>query len=244
VAELARPALRLVRSRLAAAIAVSPAAARFVRRYVADLDPVVIPNGLAVGRFAEAAPLAWPPGRRIAWVHRLDRQKGFPVLIEAFERVALARDDVYLTVAGDGAHRNAVELLPGSVRSRATMLGPLRHADVPSLLAGAAVAVAAATGQESFGYSIVEAMAAGVPVVATDIEGYREVATDGSDALLVPPGDAPALADAIGRVIDDGALAGRLVDAGRATAATFDWGTVAERIEGVYRSTLARPSLR
>ncbi|HJR98623.1 MAG TPA: glycosyltransferase family 4 protein [Actinomycetota bacterium] len=242
--EVAGPLLGPVRRRLAAAIAVSEAAAAFVRRALPDLDPVVIPNGLSVARFAGAVPLAWPPGRRIVWVHRLDRQKGFPVLVEAFRRVAEDRDDVFLTVAGDGTDRGAVHGLPAALRSRAIMLGRLEHGEVPSLLAGADVAVAAATGQESFGYSVVEAMAAGVPVVATDIEGYRQVATAGDDAVLVPPGDPGALAAAIGRVLDDEALSARLVEAGRRTATSFDWGIVTDRIVGVYRSVLERPSLR
>jgi phosphatidylinositol alpha-mannosyltransferase len=242
--EVASPFLRPVMRRLAATIAVSDAAGAFVRRAMPDLDPVVIPNGLSVGRFADAAPRAWPAGRRIAWAHRLDRQKGFPVVIEAFRRLAEERDDLWLTVGGDGADRDAVELLPASARSRVWMLGPLRHADVPALLAGADVAVAAAIGQESFGYSVVEAMAAGVPVVATDIEGYRQVATDDLNALLVPPGDAGALATAIGRVLDEPGPTAKLVDAGRATAAAFDWSVVTDRIEDVYRSVLGRPSLR
>ena len=104
--------------------------------------------------------------------------------------------------------------------------------------------MAAATGQESFGIALVEAMAAGVPVVATDIEGYREVATDGVDALLVAPGDAVALAAAIARVLDDDDLARRLRAAGRDTAASFDWSLVADRIEERYRWALGRASLR
>ena len=242
--EMAGPFLRPVQRRLAAAIAVSEAAATFVRRSLPDLDPVVIPNGLSVARFAGAVPLAWPPGRRIAWVHRLDRQKGFPVMVEAFRRVARERDDAILTVAGDGTDRGAVDALPAPLRSRAIMLGQLEHDEVPSLLAGADVAVAAATGQESFGYSVVEAMAAGVPVVVTDIEGYRQVVTAGDDALVVPPGDPHALAAAIGRVLDDEALSARMVEAGRRTATSFDWGIVTDRIEGVYRSVLERSSLR
>ena len=233
-----------VRQRLAATIAVSQAAADFVGKAVPGLDPVVIPNGLSVARFAEAPPLAWPPGRRIVWVHRLDRQKGFPVLVGAFRSLGEGRGDVWLTVGGDGDDRGAIDGLPPPLRPRVMMLGRLEHAQVPALLAGADVAVAAATGQESFGYSVVEAMAAGVPVVASDIEGYRQVATDGVDALLVEPGDPSALAAGIGRVLDDSKLAERLSAAGRRRAASFDWSIVVERIESVYRSVLARPSLR
>ena len=124
------------------------------------------------------------------------------------------------------------------------MFGRVGHDDVPSMLAGADVAVAAATGQESFGIALVEAMAAGVPVVATDIEGYREVVTDGADGLLVAPGDAVALAAAIARVLDDADLARHLRAAGRDTAASFDWSLVADRIEERYRWALGRASLR
>jgi len=242
--ELAGPVLAPVRRRLASTIAVSPAAAEFAGRAVPRLDPEVIPNGLSVARFAEAMPRAWPPGRRIAWAHRLDRQKGFMVMVEAFRSLAEERGDLWLTVGGDGVDRRAGEVLPDRLRGRVMMLGSLDHAQVPSLLAGADVAVAAATGQESFGIAVIEAMAAGVPVVATDIEGYRQVATAGVDALLVPPGDADALAAAIGRVLDDDDAASRLTDAGRRRAASFDWSVVADRIEGVYRSVLGGPSLR
>ncbi len=200
--ESAGPFLAPVRHRLAATIAVSEAAAAFVGRAVPGLEPVVIPNGLSVARFAEATPRAWPPGRRIVWAHRLDRQKGFPIMAEAFRSLGEGSDDVWLTVGGDGDDRGAIDELPPRLRARVMMLGGLQHEHVPALLAGADVAVAAATGQESFGYSVVEAMAAGVPVVASDIEGYRQVATDGVDALLVAPGDPKALAAGIGRVLE------------------------------------------
>ncbi len=241
---LAGPMLAPVRRRLAATIAVSRAAASFVQEAVPGLEPQIIPNGISVVRFADAVPLAWPPGRRIAWTHRLDRQKGFPVMVEAFRSLAADRDDLWLTVCGDGADRDAVDDLPSGVRERVVLLGRLTHAKVPFVLAGADVAVAAATGQESFGIALVEAMAAGVPVVATDIDGYREVATHRIDALVVPPGDPDALAGSIGEVLDTPGLASRLVEGGRSRAAAFDWSQVAERIESVYRSAHGRASLR
>ncbi len=244
VYEIAGPVLGPVRRRLAAAIAVSAPAAEFLRAAVPELDPVLIPNGLSVSRFADASRLDWGAGPRIAWVHRLDRQKGFGVMVEAFRILAHERPSLRLSVAGDGADRALVDRLDPAVRSRVAMLGPLRHVDVPPVLAGADVAVAAATGQESFGYAIVEAMAAGVPVVATDIEGYRQVATNEVDALLVAPDDAEALAGSIARVLDDERLAADLAEAGRHRAASFDWSIVAGRIEDVYRSALRRPSLR
>ena len=91
-----------------------------------------------------------------------------------------------------------------------------------------------ATGQESFGIVLVEAMAAGVPVVASDIAGYREVVRHGVDGLLVPPNDADALAAAIRRVLSEPQLAATLAAAGRTRAETFSWQSVAPRLEAVY----------
>ena len=82
---------------------------------------------------------------------------------------------------------------------------------------------------------LVEAMAAGVPVVATDIAGYREVVRDGIDGLLVRSGDPEVLAEALGRVLEEPDLASRLSAAGRERASGFDWDQVAPRIEAVYR---------
>ena len=96
----------------------------------------------------------------------------------------------------------------------------------------------AAVGQESFGIVLVEAMAAGVPVVATDIPGYREVVRDGVDGLLVRPNDPEALAAAIGRVLAEPELASALAAAGRARAPDFAWDAVVPRLEAVYDRAL------
>ena len=243
--EVSGPALRAVARRLTASIAVSQAAAAFVDRAVPGLEPVVIPNGVSVARFADATRLDWPPGRRIAWAHRLDPQKGFPVLVEAFRTLVPERADLRLSVGGDGADRVAVEGLPAPVRERISMFGRVTHGDVPSLLAGADVAVAAATGQESFGIALVEAMAAGVPLVASDIPGYREVVRDRREGLLVPPGDAEALAAAMRSVLSDTALASRLVEGGGARARAFAWPSIVDRLEAVYEGVRATgPQLR
>lgn len=236
--ELARPLLKRVERRLAVAIAVSEAAADFEHRVFPELRIEVVPNGVDVRAFADAAPEALPEGRRVVWVHRLDPQKGFRVMVDAFPRVFAAVPDARLIVAGDGGDRSLVRALPSAVRERVVMLGAVTHDRVPGLLRAADVAVAPATGQESFGYTLVEAMAAGAAVVATDIPGYREVARDDLDALLVPPSDPDALARAIVRVLDDEALRERLVRAGHERAMTFDWGSVVERLEALYRRAL------
>jgi phosphatidylinositol alpha-mannosyltransferase len=239
--ELAAPVLRTVHRRLSASVAVSEAAAAFVGRVVPG-EVEIVPNGVDVDRFARPDPGVpeLPPGRRVLWVHRLDPQKGFPVAVRAFGRLAAELADVSLVVAGDGRDRDAVELLPRADRDRVVMLGSVAHDRLPSYLSGADAFVAAATGQESFGISLVEAMAAGVPVVATDIDGYREVVRDGEDGLLVPPGDPNALALALRRVLEDPELAAALRRAGRERARTYSWDAVAPRLEAVYARAAGR----
>jgi phosphatidylinositol alpha-mannosyltransferase len=119
------------------------------------------------------------------------------------------------------------------------MVGSVPHEALPAYHAAADVFVSAAVGQESFGLVLAEAMAAGVPVVATKIPGYREVARDGVDALLVPPGDSGALAGAIRRVLAEPATAAGLTGAGRARAETFRWSAIVDRLEDAYREAIA-----
>jgi phosphatidylinositol alpha-mannosyltransferase len=237
--ELAAPVLRTVYRRIAAPIAVSRAAAAFLRRAIpGEVD--VVPNGVDVARFAGATtpPTGLPSGRVVLWVHRLDRQKGFPVAVRAFARLAAELPDVRLVVAGDGHDRDAIGLLPEPDRKRVTMLGTVPNEDLPGLLAAANVFVAPALGQESFGIALVEAMAAGVPVVASAIPGYDEVVRDGVDGLLVPPTDVNALAVAIRRVLEDAELAARLARAGRERAAGYSWDVVTPRLEAVYERAI------
>jgi phosphatidyl-myo-inositol alpha-mannosyltransferase len=244
--DLGAPLVGPVWRGLAARVAVSEAAASFVRSRL-EGEVVVVPNGLDVEAFAapaRARPPGLPEGRRILWVGRLDRQKGFGIALRAFERVAREVADVRLVVIGDGGDRELAGRLPAEVRSRVAMLGAVPHEDLPAYHAACEVFVGAATGQESFGYVLVEAMAAGLPVVATDIPGYREVVRDGVEGLLVPPGDPEALAAAILRVLGDGELASRLSGAGRGRARAYSWDVVATRIEEVYREALARPHRR
>lgn len=243
--ERAAPLLGPVVRKLAATVAVSEAAASFLRSALPGLEPIVIPNGIDVGAFAAAAPASLPEGRRIAWIHRLDPQKGFRVALEAFGALLVDVPDARLVVVGDGPDRRLAEALDPAVRERVTLVGALPHDRVAGVLAASEVAIAPATGQESFGVTLVEAMAAGVPVIASDIAGYGEVVRDRLDGILVPPGDAGALAAALREVLADPELAGRLVGAGRERAATFDWSVVAAELEALYgRVRPAEPPLR
>jgi phosphatidylinositol alpha-mannosyltransferase len=243
--DLASPALRHAGRRIGVRIAVSERAAQVARRRLGGTYRV-IPNGVAVERFQTAAPADLGPGTKIAFVGRLHRRKGFPVAVEAFGALAAGRPDLRMVVVGEGAERSALDRLDPAARARVAELGARPNADLPPILAACDAFVAPNTGGESFGVVLVEAMAAGVPVVASDIPGFDEVVTDGVDGLLVPPGRADVLAAALARVLDDPVLAERLVAGGRSRAAQFDWSIVAERIEEAYRDAVAAggPGLR
>jgi phosphatidylinositol alpha-mannosyltransferase len=237
---LGGPVLRRVHRRIDVSIAVSEAAAGFLRRVISG-PIVIVPNGVDLDRFADPGPPAegLPVGRLILWVSRLDPQKGFGVMVRAFEDLARGRPEAFLVVAGDGRDRQALERLSDGARRRVVHLGTVPHQDLPRYHAAADVFVAAATGQESFGIVLVEAMAAGVPVVATDISGYREVVRAGVDGLLVPPEDPTALARAVGRVLDEPDLALALAEAGRERARSFSWSQVVPRLEAAYEGAIA-----
>jgi phosphatidylinositol alpha-mannosyltransferase len=234
----AAPFLRPVWRRLRVRVAVSEAAAGFVRSRFGD-GLRVIPNGCDVDAFARANPAeGLPAGRRVLWVARLDPQKGFGVAVRAFERVAAAFPEARLVVIGEGRDVGAVELLAPDVRSRVDLLGTIAHDRLPAYHAGAEVFLSPALGQESFGMVLVEAMAAGLPVVASDIPGYREVVRDGREGLLVPPGEAEGVAAAVERVLGDRSLAVRLGAAGRERAERYRWERVVQDVEEAYREAV------
>lgn len=234
----AAPVLRRVWRRLGVRLAVSEAAAHFVESRFGD-GIRIVPNGCDVELFAKADPATdLPPGRRILWVGRLDPQKGFGVAVRAFALLANEFPDLRFVVVGDGRDRDAVQRLPPGVREHVAMVGTVDHDLLPRYHAAADLFVAPALGQESFGIVLVEAMAAGLPIVATDIAGYREVVRPGVEGLLVPPNDAPSLAGAIRRVLTDPALAERLGRAGRERAQRYRWSVVIEEIEAAYRESL------
>jgi phosphatidylinositol alpha-mannosyltransferase len=232
---LAAPVLRRIWGRVTVGVAVSGAAASFLRRAVPDAALEIVPNGVDVDVFGGAAPRAdLPPGRRILWVNRLDAQKGFPIAVAAFSKVLAEVPDAVLVVVGEGRDREALGLLTESARAKVDMRGALPNEQVPAYLAACEVFVSPAVGQESFGIVLVEAMAAGLPSVATDIPGYREVVTDGVEGLLVPPRDPEALAAGLVRVLTEPGLAARLGEAGRERARVFDWSLVVDRLEELY----------
>lgn len=239
--DLAAPLLRRVARRLAVRVAVSERAAATARRRLGGTYEIV-PNGIDVRAFATATPRTdLGPGRKLLFVGRLHERKGFRTGVEAFAMLASERPDLHLVVAGDGHERSVVAALPDDVRGRVRMLGTVPNRELPPVHRACDLFLAPNHGGESFGVVLLEAMAAGLPVVASDIPGYDEVVTDGLDGLLVAPRDAVALAGALTRVLDDPAVAAALAEAGRARAAAFDWGVVAARLEELYSKAAADP---
>jgi phosphatidyl-myo-inositol alpha-mannosyltransferase len=236
----ARPVARRLAERLAVRIAVSEAAAGY---HAAALGlPTssfhLVPNGVDVRRFADAEPfddLVDPERPALLFVGRLERRKGLEPLIRAFTRLKTDRPELRLLVVGAGPERERCEsLLPTGLRSDVRFLGRVDHDDLPRYYASCDLAVAPSLGGESFGIVLLEAMAAGRPLVASDIPGYRTVATDGRQGRLVAPGDPAALAAAIDALLDNGALRRAMAEDGRRTVTAFDWSRVAERVADVY----------
>lgn len=227
--------------RLAQRIAVSEAARVSVTSRMGD-DPIrVVPNGTDVHVFERATPARLPAGRTMLFVGRLEPRKGFPVAVAAFARLAQQYDDLQLIVVGEGVEREVVEMLPRQLRSRVHLLGRVSDQLLPTYYAAADVFVAPALGSESFGIVLVEAMAAGLPIVASDIAGYREVVRHRQEALLVPSGDATALADAVRHLFEHPAQARALREAGRRRAQRYDWDAILVTLENVYADALGTP---
>ncbi|MGY1672300.1 glycosyltransferase [Geodermatophilus sp. SYSU D00710] len=197
-----------------------------------------IPSGfdpaLFTGHTADAFPGVARP--RIGYVGRLAPQKSPGTLVRAFGRM---RETASLVVVGDGPDRPLVERLAAEspAADRITLAGFVEHARVPALLASVDVLVLPSA-YEEMGSVLTEAMAAGLPVVASDVGGIPEVVRHGVTGLLVPPGDVDALAAALDRVTAEPALRSRLAAGARARAADYAWPALAGRVAEVYDRVL------
>jgi len=236
-----RPGVRAVARRIGLRTAVSPEARALAERWLGGACQV-LPNGVEVERFAKAGEFHLPPpsisgsgeGRAILFVGRHEPRKGLDVLLEAFRH--LDRDAV-LWVAGVGPNTSA---LAASAPPGVEWLGRISDHELAQRMRTATLFCAPSLHGESFGVVLLEAMAAGTPVVASDISGYRDVARHDKEAVLVPGGDPTALAGGLRRVLDDPTLAGRLVEAGAARAAGFSMERLAARYADLYENLLAR----
>jgi phosphatidylinositol alpha-mannosyltransferase len=231
-----QPALEKVTGR----IAVSPAARRFVVEHLGG-DAVLIPNGVDVARFAGATPMPGRPSApTVVFLGRIDEpRKGLAVLLEALPELVRLVPDVRLLVAGPGDADDVREAVPASLRDRVELLGMVSDDDKPRVFASGHVYCAPNTHGESFGIVLLEAMAAGTPVVASDLEAFRRVLDGGRAGGLVPVRDPRALAGALGALLHDPERRAELAGCGRAVVQRYDWSRVAAQVVTVYETVTA-----
>ncbi|MCZ2828205.1 glycosyltransferase family 4 protein [Modestobacter sp. VKM Ac-2986] len=206
-------------------------------------DAVVIPNGVHVPAFAAGPllPTADPAVPTIGFLGRYDEpRKGLPVLLDALRQVVREHPGARLLVAGRGDPDALAELVGEDLRGHVTLLGELTEADKAAFLRSVDVYCAPNLLGESFGVILLEAMAAGAPVVASDLDAFGRVLAGGTAGVLVPRGDADALAAAVSGLLADPARRAELTTAGRAVVAEYDWSVVAQRVLTVYE-TVAPP---
>ena len=243
--ELMRGRLAPIVDRLDARIAVSPTAREFAARYFPG-DYHVVPNGVDVDAFHPGVqPFEeWCSSGHVnvLFVGRLDPRKGVHVLLAAWPQVvARTGGRARLLIVGDSYLRAKFEAsVPPAYREGVTFLGHVPSRELPRWYATGDIFVSPALGNESFGIVLVEAMAAGRAVIASDIPGYRSVVNPGHNGEVFPPGDTVALADRIVALTEDPARRAALAAQGRAHAMKFAWPRVTDRIEAIYRDVLAR----
>ncbi|MFP3906256.1 MAG: glycosyltransferase family 4 protein [Acidimicrobiales bacterium] len=226
--------LRSFARRLDHRIAVSDDARALATRYIKG-DYEVLFNGIEIDRFAKATP--WPTeGPTIFFIGRHEPRKGLAVLLDAMAELP---DEVRLWVGGTGPETEALRERHADDH-RVEWLGRISDEEKAQRTRGADVFCAPSLGGESFGIVLLEGMAAQTPTVASDLPGYSNVARAGRDALLVPPGDATALAGAIRRVLDDSSCAAALVEAGTDRALEFSMDSLAEHYLDRFDEILAR----
>jgi len=250
-----RAAGRIIIDRAAALTAVSPVAAAFHARALGlDVERIaIIPNGVDASRFATARrTVAGEDVRedadravRLVFLGRLEHRKGADLAVQAFLRLADERPGLRLLVVGDGPEAPTVRALLAAAspaaRDRVELIGRVQTDALPASLAAADVALLPSRGGESFGLVLLEAMAAGCAIVASDIPGYRAVARHDVEALLVPPGDVEGLCRAVGRVLDDPILRARLRSAGAERARAHDWSIIAALMQQTYAAAMDGP---
>lgn len=254
---LFRPLLEGYFARLDARIAVSEAARRTISGHFGG-EYTIIPNGVDIGRFAkpqtdgDAAPAAVPERDasraaasgdvpfNILFVGRLEPRKGAKYLLRAMPLILEEVPAARLTVVGSGPMSGYYRShLPEAVADHVVFAGRVSGEELARQYAAADVFCSPATGGESFGIVLIEAMAAGAAVVASDIGGYRDVVRDGATGLLVRRADPDSIAEAVIRLARDDGLRRRLIAAAGSEVHQYSWDRVTRRILDVYESVVA-----
>jgi phosphatidylinositol alpha-mannosyltransferase len=234
LSKLAQTAMEKVSAR----IAVSEAARATLIKHVGG-DAVVIPNGVDISTFTNAKPMfGWPGANQsIVFLGRGDEpRKGLSVLVEAYPEIRRQHPQVRLLIAGPGEPDDTLKKLSREDRASVTVLGMVAPEDKASVLASGTIYVAPNTGGESFGIVLLEAMASGTPVVASDLEAFKRVLDNGKAGITFENENSDDLAKVVSNLLSDPARRAELSAQGKLRAAEFDWSVVAERIVDVYES--------
>ena len=232
-----QPIIKRWQKRLHGSIAVSPAAMRYVNNTFPG-EYEIIPNGIDYKHFsANVAPLPqYQDGKlNILFVGRLEKRKGLRYLLEAYSKLKWEMPNTRLIVVGPGnPDKESYRILSSHGLRDVEFAGRVSYDELPRYYATADIFCSPATGGESFGIVLLEAMSAGKPVVASDIEGFRGIMTDGEQGLLVTKKDTGGLANALGRLARDPELRSKLGGQGSRSAEDYRWEVVASRVEEYY----------
>ncbi len=245
VYEYARPLVKRILGRLDGRIFVSDAVREYITRYFPG-DYVVIPNGIDCARFAspEIKPIErFADGRpNILFVGRLDKRKGFRHLLRAFAHIKQVVPEARLIVVGGYTDQDKAPYIRYARAHRLHgihFVGYVEPEELPRYYHTATVFCAPSTGFESFGIVLLEAMASGVPIVASDIAGYRSVLEDCAEGFLVSPGDEQMISRSIVDLLNGPKERERMSECGRRKAAQYDWSIIAQRVLAYYDELLA-----
>ncbi len=226
------PGVRWLATRMNIRTAVSEDAKHMAHQALGGSYDVVF-NGIEINKFRDAK-AATSEGSTIAYVGRHEPRKGLEVLLQSMMSLP---QDVTLWIMSDGPQTEELRSkYEGDSRLR--WLGPVSDEEKISRIKGADILCVPSLRGESFGIVLLEAMAAGTPVVASDLPGYRNVAVNGDEAYLVPPGDATTLTAALAKVLKDQPLANGLSQAGSKRVAEFSMERLAEIYVGLYERAI------
>jgi phosphatidylinositol alpha-mannosyltransferase len=234
------PVLQTALEKISGRIAVSEAARTTLVEHMGG-DAVLIPNGVTVRRYEKANPLpGWPgPGGALGFLGRMDEpRKGLDVLLRAFEVMAGDRPRLRLLIAGPGDAADVIDRVPAPLQAQVVLLGQVTEEDKARVYHSVDVFCAPNTGGESFGIVLAEAMAAGAPIAASDLDAFRQVLRGGRAGELFTIGDPDALAAAASRLLDDPPRRARLSAAASEAVRAYDWPVVARDVVKVYQAVV------
>ena len=240
---LFKPLLKRTFRKIDGLIAVSEVARQSMMKYFPG-DYAIIPNGIDTNRFRpdlEPIPSMKDKKRKnILFVGRFDPRKGLKFILQAMPSIVERVPDAHLTVIGGGPlEKWYKKQVAPEVASNISFVGFVSPEELPRYYVSSDIYVSPATGGESFGIVLLEAMASGVPVLASDIPGYRTVMEDGVEGMFVPPEDPEAIADKVVELLNAPELRARMGKSGRKKAVNlYSWPRVTEQVESFYYKVL------